>query len=920
MKRYVIFIPFHNPWTWHTDYANQTAKLLSAYHTVICFLWGDTVSLREIFSGRKQYRPLIRRGRTILYQPIYLLPGKRILAVQFINLFLNLLIAYILCSITALYNKKTILFWFFGIYDPAFLLLPIFFRHTRTLYDCVDTPWHPKPEITARLRQVEADILDRAWIVATNSHTLRTRLQKTREDVHIVPLGFRSETFERPQKHPLPFSRKRPIICYTGAIDYRLNFPLLYRLISTNRTWQFALVGPVFYDHMGAKTRRLMDTVLTLPNVYHETVTPNVVPDIIAQSDITIIPYRNDFAFNRYAFPMKIMEYLYAKKRTVTSHIDELRGYNPLVLMAQTTREWTRSIRYALTHPLDQAQKRKARLIAQSHTWKKKIDALTHILETTPDDTIGQHRSDKTAAFWLMLLCVLLISSILRFYRLPETIRFFNDQGLDMVSILQMEKYGILPLVGPFLDIPEVYTPPTYYLITWAMYQATHTVIGIVYGYALLNLLTVVVLIKIAFDSMGRRAAIFMGILLAVSHTMIDQSRTFWQPYPIQIFLALSILGLWQAYKTKRLVFVWLASLCFFVACSVYPSPLLLLPFVAYRIFLWYRVTGRKRVVSSALLTTFTLGATAVVVYLPQIVFEFTRGFPTMTSLVSTHTEKLVIHPLTSVMQNVSLLVTDFFAIQHLPDSLKPTITISVAALYLFLLYKTRSQSGNKLSFFQPWPLVLGFLGFLFYPYEAHVHRTVAYLPFAFFWTADLLTRAWNTNHGTKFLAAVLLSAYIVLNLYGAKGYWIGTVPDQRNQTKDVARFIKSDIITRNLPQDAVGIFYKAAHDPTNGNYGIYRILFWLLQHGAISFPLDQQNIQIPHDYSTPILKPYMYIICWGFSLTDSLRDACVKPVIKSAPYHLLMQQTLHDMTIMVLTNESTSSAASFLPGDDQNR
>ncbi len=920
MKRYLIFIPFHNPWDWHTDYANQTATLLSLHHSVICFLWGDTVSLREIFSGRKQYRPITRRGRTILYQPIYLIPGKRVLAVQFINLFFNLLIAYILCSITAIYHKKQLLFWFFGIYDPTFILLPIFFRHTPTLYDCVDTPWHPKPEMASRLQQAEADILDRAWIVATNSHTLRSRLQKTRKDIHMVPLGFRSEMFERPQKHPLPFSRKRPIICYTGAIDYRLDFPLLYRLIRANKNWQFALIGPVFYDHMVAKSRRLMDTVLTLPNVYHNTVRPNAVPDIIAQSDITIIPYRNDFAFNRYAFPMKIMEYLYAKKRTITSQINELRGYNPLVVMAQTTREWTTSIRYALAHPLDQTQKRRARLTASSHTWKKKIDALNHILENTPDDTTGQRRSDKTTAFWLILSCILLISFALRFYRLPETIWFFNDQGLDMVSILQMEKHGILPLVGPFLDIPEVYTPPTYYLITWAMYQVTHTVIGVVYGYALLNLFTIVVLTKVALDSMGRRAAIFVGILLAVSDTMIDQSRTFWQPYPIQIFLALSILGLWQAHKTKRLVFVWLASLCFLVACSIYPSPILLLPFVAYRIFLWYRFTGRKRVATSVFLAMFTLGATAALVYLPQIVFEFTRGFPTIMSLFSTHTEKLILNPMTSLAQNISLLFTDFFAIQHLPDPFKPIMIISIAALYLFLVYKTRSWGGDKPPFFELWPLALGFLWFLFYPYEAHAHRTVAYLPFGFLLTADLLARAWNTNRGTKSLAAALLFGYIILNLYGAKGYWIGTVPDQRKQTKDVARFIESDIVTRNIPRDTVGIFYKAANDPTNGNYGIYRILFWLLQREAISFPLNQGDIQIPHDYSTPILKPYMYIVCWGFSLTDSLHDTCIKPVIKSAPYRFLMERRLHDMTIMVLTNESTGSAASFFPGNDQNR
>lgn len=380
MKKFLIIIPFHNPWLWHTDYANQTAIHVSRRHTTVCFLWGDAVSLREIIIDRKPYLPVSRHNGMLLYQPLYLIPGKRSLATQYINLFINLIAVYILCSIMALYQKRTLLFWCFGIYDPAFLLLPRFFRTTKTVYDCVDTPSHPDPTMTTRLQESEALLIKNAWIVTANSHVLRNRLLKSRSDIHLVPMGFRDNMFHRPTPHPLPFSDKKPVIGFIGAIDYRLDFPLLTKLVTENTKWNFAIIGPLFYDHMTQKTVQLMHELLKKPNVYHAKVSAREVPSILSQSNVTIIPYRSNLTFNRHAFPMKTMEYLYAKKRVVSSNVIELKQYHPLILLADTPREWKKMIRYALASPLTQAQRRKARLTAEMHTWKKKTDTLLRIL------------------------------------------------------------------------------------------------------------------------------------------------------------------------------------------------------------------------------------------------------------------------------------------------------------------------------------------------------------------------------------------------------------------------------------------------------------------------------------------------------------------------------------------------------------
>lgn len=385
MKKFLIFIPFHNPWHWHTDYTNQTAILLARHYTVICFLWGDAVSLKEIITKKVAYHPLRKMGRLLLYQPLSVIPGKRLLTAQFANLYLNLIFAYIFCSLLALRQRLTVLFWYFGIYDPVFLLLPVFFRYTPTIYDCVDAPSHPDAKQSARLREIETDILKRAWIVSANSTTQFRRLKSMRSDVHVVPLGFRIESFQNPLRHPLPFPHGAPVVGYVGAIDYRLDIPLLSHLVTRYSKWRFALIGPVFYDHLTPNRARALNTLLQAPNVYHTVVTPRHIPDILRQCRVTIIPYARTLSFNRHSFPMKIMEYFYAGVPVISSHIDELASYPTLVRLMKTRLQWSRAIRHALNSPFTDVERRKARHIALSHTWKKKITQLIRLMRHMDD-------------------------------------------------------------------------------------------------------------------------------------------------------------------------------------------------------------------------------------------------------------------------------------------------------------------------------------------------------------------------------------------------------------------------------------------------------------------------------------------------------------------------------------------------------
>ncbi len=516
---------------------------------------------------------------------------------------------------------------------------------------------------------------------------------------------------------------------------------------------------------------------------------------------------------------------------------------------------------------------------------------------------------------FVVLFAVFSAAFLFRFYRLSETIRFSADQGLDMVSIWQMQTTGTLPLVGPFLSIPDVYTPPTYYFINWGLYRITQSVVGMVHLYALINLITMAILVRLAYEMKGLGMAVVTGVLYATSNVMIDHSRSFWQPYPVQFFLVLSLFLLWRAQKHRTVRSLWTGVFFYVFAVSIYPSPILLLPLVTWRIMLWYRQNKRVSISWSLAASAATLIASFLIVYSPQIYFEYTRGFPTLANVFAGYHGLYELSPIVSVVQNLTELITVFFATDRLPYSAMIAVTLGIGGLLSLLFWICPKKTASPvLSFFPVWIVLLGFFGFLFYPFEVHHHRAWAFLPLALLGFADCLENALTRKGIARTLAILLLGIYVGTNLHGGWHYWTGETRNTITLTKQVAYFIGEDMQKRQVADTDAGFFYKVPNDPENGSYGIYRILFWLLRDKNLSFPLDTANIHLPHDYSTPVLKPYMYIICRGFDSEESIRDHCVGAVIMREQYTILRMQKFQNITVVVLNALSSSVSSLHVP------
>lgn len=240
--------------------------------------------------------------------------------------------------------------------------------------------------------------------------------------------------------------------------------------------------------------------------------------------------------------------------------------------------------------------------------------------------------------FYLIVCCIFLVLMGLRIYNFREQFRFISDNGLEYAISRQIALDRCRPLVGPALSIRDVYTPPTYFYLHYLF--GGYTLAPILTGYAssLFQILTILFLASTVWLVTNKRFFIISIITLGSSWLLFDFTRLVWHPYPTNVFLSISIFLLtyaklrhsWRS-LVGSLVFYWLAA-------SIYPSPLLLLPWYLFELIRWPKPPQRQS------WQHFVLGigiliVTAMPFYLPQLIFELQRQWPTLQSLVRVVTQ-----------------------------------------------------------------------------------------------------------------------------------------------------------------------------------------------------------------------------------------------------------------------------------------
>lgn len=380
----LIIIPFNLPWDWSTDYTNQTAfELAKKNNFVICYMWSENYSLREYIRNKKFPR-LIKRysDRIHLFYPIQFLPFRRFKLITQMNNNINLYILKIYALISSFgKNIGKRIIWLF---DPQLAPIVKYFNNGWFLiYDCVDYfPGAVVPEFKKTVEKRERFLLSKANLVVANSRVLVDYLKKYRNDVKLVPQGFRLDSFKKIIKDVKINRKDRPLIGYVGAINNRIDYELLYKLSKNNPDWDFALWGRVVEEQLfTGNQKRIYSKLICLPNVISGNSSKEMIPSVINEFDVGIIPYEPKLDFNKYCYPMKVFEYLYFGKHVVSTDIVELKRFPEFVDICQSVNSWEKTIKRNIKAPLPTSLKVKAKELAIDNSWTNKIKTVLNYIK-----------------------------------------------------------------------------------------------------------------------------------------------------------------------------------------------------------------------------------------------------------------------------------------------------------------------------------------------------------------------------------------------------------------------------------------------------------------------------------------------------------------------------------------------------------
>ena len=167
-------------------------------------------------------------------------------------------------------------------------------------------------------------------------------------------------------------------------MNFRLDFSLLHELVGHCKNYSFVFVGPrqIHPVDTGLNTMGHIQRLLAQRNVHWIDVQPRkTLAYLMRAFDVALIPYDIRQEFNRFCFPMKILEYFYLGKPVVSTPIQELIRLSPFVSIASNASEFHRQIRDILKNGWSKQLQKKQRQFAIDNSWENKIEKIFSHLE-----------------------------------------------------------------------------------------------------------------------------------------------------------------------------------------------------------------------------------------------------------------------------------------------------------------------------------------------------------------------------------------------------------------------------------------------------------------------------------------------------------------------------------------------------------
>jgi len=233
----------------------------------------------------------------------------------------------------------------------------------------------------------------------------------------------------------------------------------------------------------------------------------------------------------------------------------------------------------------------------------------------------------KRAFPYILALLITALFLFLRFYKIQESLLFFNDIGRDYLVLWKWQQTGKPPLLGPQTSALPFNQSAIYFYALYPFYLLTGgseyaTLLACALFYVLSFLLGLYLL---RYKPQWRNSLLLTFFLIAIQPQYIIQGRFIWNPSFVTpfvvaaVYLFLALIDQFKQNKHLDQKLAWLLAFCLTIATSLsYSAAPTLMAFllVSLLVFRWQALGLLVKIIIAGAL-----------VNLGTIAFEFRHGF-----------------------------------------------------------------------------------------------------------------------------------------------------------------------------------------------------------------------------------------------------------------------------------------------------
>lgn len=485
--------------------------------------------------------------------------------------------------------------------------------------------------------------------------------------------------------------------------------------------------------------------------------------------------------------------------------------------------------------------------------------------------------------YTVIYMGVIFLALVLRFCNFYDSVSFRGDHAWDLYVARSAVEDGRLLIVGPQLSVKGINTPSTYYYLLSLFYRMFRTPQGVTFAFACMNLLAMCCMVRLAILLIGREAGVIMAFLFATSSIMVGQSRMMWQPYPLTLGVAFSLLLLFESFQRKAILVFYLALLSYAFSMSVYISPVLLLPYYLYMGARFFRISFSCPYVFGVLFAAVSLLLAVLPFFGSYLYYEKVLGFPSYAALqtpafgaAETFQRgydmylKYAVELIEDVFNFRAIKSINVAEAQHY---INWSVVILMVIPRLFKKYFRgqfeRMKDSVKYFFGLPW-LLLGSLIILWFQKTQYVYRIHVFVPFFLLGFTFVLYLAVKSRRNVfSLLTIALLGIYTIGNISDIRSTQFTNTQSEVERASRAAMIIGSDAARSGIKTSDMGV--RASYD-----YAIYPFIYYLRDFANYSLPylpysnaIDFSGIDYPNTHK------YFYVICIQHALYDIPSEEC---------------------------------------------